>query len=67
MIDFMIGVGIGYFLKLALTRKVEHDMLLAWDPSALGWRSVPPGSRLLSNKRYLAAVEIKVLDNESQI
>lgn len=60
MLNFFIGLGIGYFLKSFLAHKVEHDMLLTWDPSALGWRSVPHGSELSPGKRYVAAIEIKL-------
>ncbi len=65
MIDFIVGLGIGYFLKTVLTHRVEHDVLLSWDPVSLGWRSVPPGGELSPGKRYLAAIEIKVPDKES--
>jgi hypothetical protein len=65
MIDFVIGFGIGYFLKALLTHKVQHDILLSWDSNSLGWRSVPPGSTLYPDKRYLAAIEIKVSDPDN--
>ena len=59
MVDFIIGLGIGYFLKSILTDKITHDILLSWDPNSLGWRSVPPGATLRPDKRYLAAIEVK--------
>ncbi len=59
MVDFIIGLGLGYFLKKLLTPRIHHDVLLAWDPNSLGWRSVPPHSKLSPNKRYLAAIEVK--------
>ena len=62
MFDFIVGFSVGYFLRALLSSTVKHDMLLSWDPSSLGWRSVPPGSKLHSGKRYLAAIEIKAPD-----
>ena len=64
MVDFILGLGIGYFLKTLLTSKTQHDVLLCWDPATLGWRSVAPGATLHPDKRYLAAVEIKVELNQ---
>ena len=64
MIDFIIGLGVGYFFKAILTNKVQHDVLLCWDPNSLGWRSVPPGISPSPDKRYLAAVEVNFSDRE---
>ena len=59
MFDFFVGIAIGYFLRSLLVQRIEHDMLLSWDPVSLGWRSVPQGARLRPGRRYIAAVEIK--------
>ena len=59
MADFMVGMAIGYFLRSILVQRVQHDMLLSWDPISLGWRSVPPGTKMKSEKRYIAAIEVK--------
>ena len=64
MVDFILGLGIGYFLKTLLTSKTQHDILLRWDPETLGWRSVSPGAKLYPDKRYLAAVEVNVELNQ---
>ncbi len=65
MIDFVIGLGVGYFLKTILAPKFQHDVLLTWDPTSLGWRSVPPGAVLHPDKRYLAAIEIEYSGNQN--
>ena len=64
MVDFIIGLGVGYFLKAILTPQMQHDVLLAWDPDSLGWRSVPPGTSLHPDKRYLAAIAIEYSGNQ---
>jgi len=55
---FIIGFGCGYFFHKIMTIQIRYDMMLAWDPNTLAWRSVHPGSRIDSSKRYLAAIEI---------
>ena len=65
MFEFLIGFGIGYFLKGLLSQPRQFDMLLSWDSSSLGWRSVPPNSKIDTGKRYVAAIEIVPDDPDS--
>lgn len=58
MFDVLIGLAIGYFIRGSMTSKPTFDMILAWDPQTLGWRTVAQHSKLDTNRRYIAALEI---------
>jgi|TARA_R110000824_G_scaffold84392_4_gene210560 hypothetical protein len=65
MIEVIIGFGVGCFLgrSISLLDRPQLDRLLVWDQDVFAWRGVPFGSRLDENKKYLAATEV-ILDNE---
>ena len=65
MLEVLLGFGAGYLLKALLAKPRQFDMLLSWDPNSLGWRSVPPNSKIDVNRRYVAAIEI-VPGNQSE-
>jgi len=65
MVESIIGFVVGYFLGrfISMLGRPQLDRILVWDRDVFAWRGVPFGARLDTNKKYLAATEI-ILNNE---
>jgi|TARA_R110000824_G_scaffold252068_5_gene440728 hypothetical protein len=58
-------MAFGWFLCRVIKKDTsKFDRILAWDQNVLAWRVVPEGSRLVRNKRYLAAAEIADINED---
>ena len=68
MIELIVGIGLGYFLGrfTSMFAQPKLDMLLAWDPDVFAWRPCSQPVKMDKNKKYLAAIRVYPLEEETK-
>ena len=64
IIGFFLGYIIGRAIETANTLARKPDKILVWHPESLGYRPVPPASRVKPNTSYLLCYEVQSVDKK---